>query len=175
MSLTTLVASPGYFHGQVAAEFVHFLLINKMRVAANYAQSGTSSLSVWPANLGPPTQAPILWSSQSLRLPWPRDELILGDHVSSRLRAPHPAAPRSANLRPLLSTGFAKQFRHLGDIRRIRRASSRVSSLSADTANYGAPYFGWPMPCECVQASANSLIKVSMVASILAVICSCGS
>jgi hypothetical protein len=28
------------------------------------------------------------------------------------------------------------------------------------------------MPCECVQASANSLIKVSMVASILAVICS---
>jgi hypothetical protein len=44
-----------------------------------------------------------------------------------------------------------------------------------NTANYGAPYFGWPMPCECVHASANSLIKVSMVASILAVICSCGS
>jgi hypothetical protein len=33
---------------------------------------------------------------------------------------------------------------------------------------------GWPMPCECVQASANSLIKVSMVASILAVICPWG-
>jgi len=91
VSLTALVASPGYFHGQVAAEFVHFLLINKMRVAANYAQSRTSSLSVWPANVGPPKQAPILWSSQSLRLPVPRDELILGDHVSSRLRAPHPA------------------------------------------------------------------------------------
>jgi len=68
-------SEPGYFHGQVAAEFVRFLLIKKMRVAANYGPCGLKDcdetigdffLIGVASQCWASTQAPILWMKRGI-------------------------------------------------------------------------------------------------------------